>query len=117
VGFLFQLSQFGYSVPLFDSVFAHLDDIATPGTYTETGPLDFTGLMKHFNSHGVYYYSGSLTTPPCTEHVAWYLSTEPLPLNVQTYNAVKKVVKFNSRYTQNSLGKGNLLEVSATTLQ
>lgn len=117
VAFVFQLSQFGYSTPLFDSVFAHLDDIATPGTFTETGPLDFTGLIKHFNTHGIYYYSGSLTTPPCSENVAWYISTEPLPLNVQTYNAVKKVVKFNSRFTQNTLGHDNLLEVAATELQ
>ncbi|CAK7218411.1 hypothetical protein SBRCBS47491_003500 [Sporothrix bragantina] len=117
VAFVFQLSQFGYSTPLFDSVFAHLDDIATPGTFTETGPLDFTGLIKHFNTHGIYYYSGSLTTPPCSENVAWYISTEPLPLNVQTYNAVKKVVKFNARYTQNTVGRDNLLEVSAAELQ
>lgn len=29
-------------------------------------------------------------TPPCSEDVAWFISTEPLPLNVQSYNAVKK---------------------------
>ncbi|KIH93379.1 carbonic anhydrase [Sporothrix brasiliensis 5110] len=117
VAFVFQLSQFGYSAPLFDSVFAHLDDIAKPGTFTKTGPLDFAGLEKHFNDHGVYAYSGSLTTPPCSENVAWYISTEPVPLNVQTYNAVKKVVKFNARYTQNALGLDNLLELSAAALQ
>ncbi|ERS95377.1 hypothetical protein HMPREF1624_08255 [Sporothrix schenckii ATCC 58251] len=117
VAFVFQLSQFGYSAPLFDSVFAHLDDIATPGTFTKTGPLDFAGLEKHFNDHGVYAYTGSLTTPPCSENVAWYISTEPVPLNVQTYNAVKKVVKFNARYTQNTLGLDNLLELSAAALQ
>ena len=79
--------------PLSDSVFAHIDGISTPGFYTETGPLDFTGLMRHFNKHGVYSYKGSLTTPPCMENVPWYISTEPIPLNVQTYSAVKNVVK------------------------
>ncbi|KIM94940.1 hypothetical protein OIDMADRAFT_134713, partial [Oidiodendron maius Zn] len=117
VAFLFQLSKFGYSFPLSDSVFAHIDDISTPGFYTDTGPLDFTGLMRHFNKHGVYSYTGSLTTTTCTENVPWYISTEPIPLNVQTYNAVKKVVKFNARYTQNTLGKDNLLEVSASRLE
>jgi carbonic anhydrase len=116
VGFLFELSQFGYSFPLFDSVFAHIDDIAAPGTYTRTDKLSFAGLMDHFDTHGVYYYSGSLTTPPCTEGVAWYISTEPLPLNVQSYNAVKKVLKFNARYTQNALGQPNLLEIAAHSL-
>ncbi|PWY75301.1 carbonic anhydrase [Aspergillus sclerotioniger CBS 115572] len=116
VAFFFQLSEFGYSVPLFDSVFAHIDDISEAGTYTTTGVLDFAGLTAHFARHGVYQYTGSLTTPPCTEDVAWFLSTEPLPLNVQSYNKVKKILKFNARNTQNALGQDNLLEVAAGEL-
>ena len=103
--------------PLSDSVFAHIDGISTPGFYTETGPLDFTGLMRHFNKHGVYSYKGSLTTPPCMENVPWYISTEPIPLNVQTYSAVKNVVKINARCTQNTLGEDNSLEVSTSKLE
>jgi carbonic anhydrase len=116
VAFLLELSPYGFTTPLFDSVFAHLDDISTAGTYTETGPLDFSGITEHLDSHGIYDYSGSLTTPPCSQGVSWYISTEPLPINVQTYHAVKKVLKFNARYTQNTLGQPNLLEVSATEL-
>jgi carbonic anhydrase len=117
LGFLLQLSPFGYTTPLFDSVFAHLDAITQPGTFTQTGPLDFSGIINHLNTHGIYEYSGSLTTPPCSESVPWVISTEPLPINVQTYNAVKAILKFNARYTQNNLGQSNLLENAAAELQ
>lgn len=36
-----------------------------------------------------------------------------MPLNVVTFNSLKRVIKFNSRFTQNTLGEANLLEVGA----
>ena len=39
--------------------------------------------------------------------------SEPLPLNVATYNTIKKTVKFNARYRQNTLGDRNLLDIAA----
>ena len=76
----------------------------------------FGDLAGHLESNFVYQYSGSLTTPPCTENVAWFISAKPLGLSVKTYNAVKHVLKFNARYTQSTLGEDNLLKVAASGL-
>jgi hypothetical protein len=57
-------------------------------------------------------YTASLTTPPCTEDVRFLIAEQPLPLDVNTFNSLKSVIKFNSRFTQNSLGKPNLLSMN-----
>lgn len=36
---------------------------------------------------------------------------DPLDISVADFNSIKSVVKFNSRYIQNSLGEVNMLEV------
>lgn len=93
-----------------------LSEISTPGTVTETGALDFAPLIEHVQTTSLFQYAGSLTTPPCAEGLTFLVTQQPLPLNVATYNALKSIIKFNSRYTQNTLGQTNLLEVGAGTL-
>ena len=39
-----------------------------------------------------------------------------LPIEVDTFWAVREVTKFNSRYTQNTLGEVNLLQNAADEL-
>jgi hypothetical protein len=35
-----------------------------------------------------------------------------LPLTVKQFNALKRVIRFNARYTQNRLGDGNLVQIA-----
>jgi hypothetical protein len=38
------------------------------------------------------------------------IAEQPLPINAASFNAMKKVIKFNSRFTQGKLGEGNIIE-------
>ncbi|KAK5657031.1 hypothetical protein OQA88_3557 [Cercophora sp. LCS_1] len=105
VGFLIEL---GEEDGLLGAVLVKVGEIPNLGDTTVTGALDFEGLERQ--------YSGSLTTPPCREDIAWYVSCKPLTVGVETYQKVKDVVKFNARFTQNTPGEMNLLENVANAL-
>lgn len=67
-------------------------------------------MQEHLKVNKAYNYAGSLTTPPCTEEIKWYVCAAPLKVSVGEYLAFKEILKFNSRYTQNAPGSPNLLE-------
>ncbi|KAG0644621.1 alpha carbonic anhydrase [Tuber brumale] len=116
IAMTFQLSENGTTTELLSAVTENLSKIITPGTVTETGPLKFAEVINHVQTTPLFQYTGSLTTPPCAEGLTFLVTQKPLPLNVKTYNKIKSVVKFNSRYTQNPPGQENLLAVGASAL-
>lgn len=116
VAFMFELNPYGYNPEVVDNIFHNLGGASEPGNYTKTEELEFDYFIDHLMHNPIYYYTGSLTTPPCTEGIKWLVSQIPLPLNVCTYNAVKRVLKYNARYTQNALGEENLLSLAASEL-
>lgn len=111
IGVLFQL-QSGRPPAggLLRNVFLNLRNATRAGTHAPTGALDMRPLVRAIAAGPLYAYGGSLTTPPCTEGVRWLVLARPRPLAVDTYNAVKRVMKFNARYSQNAPGGINLLE-------
>ncbi|KAF5361687.1 hypothetical protein D9758_007330 [Tetrapyrgos nigripes] len=91
--------------------------IREPGTRNVTGYLDFSELVEAFQTTPIYQYTGSLTTPPCTEGITFLTLAYPMVLDVASYNLLRSVMKFNSRYTQNAPGEENLLQIPPRDIQ
>jgi carbonic anhydrase len=51
-------------------------------------------------SLATYRYSGSLTTPPCSEDVAWFVLQKPIEASAEQIAAFRKVIQGNNRPTQ-----------------
>ena len=52
-------------------------------TVLQTSGLDLNSLVQRLdkNQGNFYHYEGSLTTPPCSQSVAWLLVNDPQPIS------------------------------------
>ncbi|KAH0606047.1 uncharacterized protein H6S33_004504 [Morchella sextelata] len=91
---------------------AGLKDVEEKGD-EGTANIHLGSIIKKIAKSTVYNYKGSLTTPPCTEEINWFVVEEPLAVSIEQYKQMKKIMKFNSRFTQNELRhKENIIEDS-----
>ncbi|XP_055981378.1 carbonic anhydrase 6 [Sorex fumeus] len=56
----------------YSSFISHLQEIRYPGQSTVLKNLDIVDMLPE-NLENYYTYHGSLTTPPCTENVLWFM--------------------------------------------
>ena len=63
--------------------------------------LDPSKLIPVESKH-TFSYAGSLTTPPCSEGVSWYLLSEPLRVAPGQIQQLKQFYPSNSRIVQNT---------------
>lgn len=93
---------------LFSTVMESAPEIQEPGSVTNTKSLSFDKLISHLNTNEVMTYSGSLTTPPCSEGVTWLISAAPLSISAEDVAAANKLMGDNARPAQGGLGEENI---------
>jgi carbonic anhydrase len=71
-------------------VFDHFPPKGTPESSVSGTTLNLNDLLPA--QRGYYTYDGSLTTPPCTEHVRWFVLKHPVQASAQ------QVQQFAARY-------------------
>jgi carbonic anhydrase len=68
-----------------------------------TDMVDPAGLLPA--DRGYWTYTGSLTSPPCTEGVSWFVFEQPMSISRSQYNAFSALYQRNTRPTQDLHGR------------
>jgi len=70
-------------------------DLSAQGSAINIDPAELLPGDKTFLS-----YSGSLTTPPCSEQVKWNLMSEPIELSAEQIKTFESLYSYNARPVQ-----------------
>ena len=71
-----------------------------PSEATIRMPTDFADHIFPDVGTGIYHYNGSLTTPPCSEGVKWYIRKSLTTLSTEQIAAFEEVYDHNNRPLQ-----------------
>src|SRR3954471_22039335 len=87
----------GQSNPIIQKIFNHLPQSKGAEEIVEA-TINVADLLP--DSHRYFTFSGSLTTPPCSEGVAWFLLTTPVTLSSSELASFTKIYPHNARPVQ-----------------
>lgn len=82
----------------FDSVWANLPTETVEPTAIDGATVSAADLLPADHTYDTY--SGSLTTPPCSENVKWMVLTTPIELSVEQIAAFTDIFELNARPVQ-----------------
>ncbi|EJO07202.1 carbonic anhydrase family protein [Oenococcus oeni] len=86
----------GKTSKTFSQIFNHLNQ-------DQNFVCDLTDLIPENKSY--YHYLGSLTTPPLTENVEWYILANPVEISRQQLAEFHKLYPYNNRQLQSLNGR------------
>jgi carbonic anhydrase len=84
--------------PLLDTLWKNLP--AEKGRVVEVSSVSINAKDLLPPTAGYYTFAGSLTTPPCTEGVTWYVLKTPVDISEPQLDAFAKIYKHDNRPIQ-----------------
>jgi carbonic anhydrase len=82
----------------FDRIWSNLPTQPGQEVHHENVQVDVDHILPE--NRATYRYLGSLTTPPCSEDVRWFVYSEPIELSINQIKAFQKIFHGNNRPTQ-----------------
>ncbi len=104
------LIQEGSHHSAFDPVVEHIPLDVGSEEHLEHVRVEIDDLLPDDDS--TFRYSGSWTTPPCSEGVHWLVFVQPLELSSQQIQSFARVIRGNNRPRQPHNGRDLLLQRS-----
>lgn len=98
LGVIAVVFQVGKPNPGFETFLKHIPAKKPDRVLVEDNPLNPSLFLPLANTH--YAYNGSMTTPPCTEGVAWTVLNTPVEISAEQLETIKKNLDPNSRPAQ-----------------
>lgn len=92
------LFKAGHENAALKTVFDNMPVAAGPEHKVEGVRFNAADLLPA--AHGYYHFAGSLTTPPCTEGVAWYVLKTPVEASRAQIGLLHKLYRHNNRPVQ-----------------
>lgn len=106
----------GAELPALEPLLTHLPRERTEGSRPVAGEtLELPGLLPEERLD--FRYPGSLTTPPCSEKVRWYVLRSPVELSGGQLAALREAVRGNARPVQDRNGRPVAMDVRAESAE
>jgi len=83
---------------LIETLWAHAPQHPGPEEKLDTVQVNAADLLP--SAHGYYSFAGSLTTPPCSEDVSWFVLKAPLSISKEQAAAFARLYEHNARPIQ-----------------